>query len=64
MQDANRAYSTVVLVIDPKSDSVVAERQLDGWFYAVVEPFVIMRAVQDEDGWYRAELWRVGERTP
>lgn len=64
MQDANRAYSAVVLVIDPKTGTVVAERQLDGWFYAVVEPFVILRAVQDEDGWFRAELWRVGERAP
>jgi len=62
MLDANRAYASVVLVIDPNTGAVVAERQLDGWFYAVVEPFVIMRALQDADGWYRAELWRLRMR--
>lgn len=64
MLDANRVYSTVILVIDPATEAVVAERTLDGWYYAVVEPFVIQRAVQDADGWYRAELWRVRERVP
>lgn len=62
MQDPNRAYSAVVLVIDPETGIVIAERRLDGWFYAVVEPFVIMRAAQDADGWYRAELWRLRMR--
>lgn len=64
MLDANRVYSTVVMVIDPATAAIIAERTLEGWFYAVVEPWVLLRAVQDADGWFRAELWRVGERQP
>jgi hypothetical protein len=60
--DANRAYASVVLVIDPSTGEILAERTIDGWFYEVVEPFVIMRAQQNNDGWYRAELWRVAMR--
>ncbi len=63
MQDPNRAYSSVILVIEPSTGRIVAERTLDGWFFAVVEPWVLLRAVQDADGWYQAELWRVGSRT-
>ncbi len=64
MLDPNRAYRSVILVIDPTTATVVAERTLEGWYYSVVEPFVIVRAVQDADGWYRAELWRVRGALP
>lgn len=62
--DANRVYASVILVIDPATGTVVADRTLEGWFYYVVEPFVILRAVQDSDGWYRGELWQVAMRAP
>jgi hypothetical protein len=64
MLDPNRAYASVLLVIDAASGAVVAERTLEGWFYWVVEPFVILRAQQDADGWYQGELWRVTARIP
>lgn len=62
--DINRAYQTVLLVIDPATSKVVAERSIEGWFYSVVEPWVILRAAEDDDGWYRAELWRVFGAVP
>lgn len=62
MKDPNHVYSSVILVIEPSTGHIVAERVMEGWFYWVVEPFVLLRSEQDAEGWYRAELWRIGAK--
>ncbi|MBX3175689.1 MAG: hypothetical protein KF709_14880 [Gemmatimonadaceae bacterium] len=57
--ERGKVWGSVLIVVDPNTARVVAERILEDWYALVVEPWVIASVRQDEDGWYLARLARV-----
>lgn len=59
ISDPDRAYDTVVDVLDPVTGAVIAEGRFDPAYPFMAEPGVLMRVITGESGWHRAELARV-----
>ncbi len=59
ISDPDRAYDTMVDVINPSTGAVIAEARFDPAYPFMAEPGVLMRVLTTDDGWHRAELARV-----
>lgn len=57
--DADRAYDTIIAVLDPVTGAVIAEARFDAAYPFMAEPGVLMRVSTTDAGWHRAELVRV-----
>lgn len=63
LKDWESAWATIIMEFDPNSNRIVRERRFDEAFVQVVGPGLVTRLVQDEDGWYRAQLYRIAPGT-
>lgn len=57
--DADRAYDTMVEVLDATTGTQLAEARFDGAYPFIAEAGVLMRVRTTEAGWHMAELARV-----
>ncbi len=57
--DADRAYDTVIEVLDPASGHSLASARFDPAYPFMAEPGVLMRVRTTDAGWHQADLARV-----
>ncbi len=57
--DPDRAFDTMMQIVDPVTDKELAETRLDASYTSGVEPGVLLRVLNTRSGWKQAQLIRV-----
>ncbi len=57
--DPDRAFDTMVQVLDPATDREITETRLDASYTSGVEPGVLLRVLNTRSGWKQAQLVRI-----